>query len=103
MKFIENTSTKFYDNHTGVNGVYLSPSVSLNPHIRFMFCTAEPAAPFIKLSEAESATILFVFSSMSKPTSQKLEPTTNFGSGNLYNPFLSLISRMNGSSLYEFL
>src|ERR687897_2877939 len=100
MQVIEYTSTKLYDYHTGVNGVYLSPLVSLNPHIRFIFCMAEPAAPFIKLSEAESATIRLVFSSMSKPTSQKLEPTTNFGSGNLYRPFLSRINLTKGSPLY---
>src|SRR6476620_5178560 len=97
MQCIKYTPSKFYDYHTGVKGVYFSPSVSSNPHIRFIFCIADPAAPFIKLSDAERATMRLVFSSISNPTSQKLEPTTNLGSGNLYRPFLYLINLMNGS------
>src|ERR687892_1402888 len=100
MKPVYHASSYLYDYHTGVNGVYISPSFSPYPNIRFIFCIAEPAAPFIKLSEAESATILWLYSSMSNPTSQKFEPTTNFGSGNLYRPFLSRINLTKGSRLY---
>src|SRR6476659_5503517 len=99
MQIVYYATPNFYDDHTGVNGVYLRPSTSLNPLIIFIFCIAEPAAPFIKLSEAERATTLLLSSSKSNPTSQKLDPTTNFGSGNLYNPFLSFINLMNGSLL----
>ena len=53
---------------------------------------AEPAAPFIKLSDADNAINLLLSSSISNPISQKFEPTKNFGSGNLYKPFLSRIS-----------
>ena len=62
---------------------------------------AEPAAPFIKLSDADSAISLWLSSSKSNPISQKFEPTKNFGSGNLYNPFLSRISLTNFSSPYD--
>jgi type I restriction enzyme R subunit len=39
--------------------IYFNPVSSLNPHITFIFCTAWPAAPLIKLSMAERITILF--------------------------------------------
>src|ERR687898_2849420 len=97
MKPVYYASAYLYDYHTGVNGVYISPSFSPYPNITFIFCIAEPAAPFMRLSDAESATTLLLSSSISKPISQKLEPIKNFGSGNLYNPFLSLINLINGS------
>src|SRR5215216_42806 len=58
MKPVYYASAYLCDYHTGVSGVYISPSFSPYPNITFIFCIAEPAAPFIKLSEAESATIL---------------------------------------------
>ena len=42
MKPVYHTSTYFNDYHTGVNGVYISPSFSPYPNITFIFCIAEP-------------------------------------------------------------
>src|SRR5215208_6554462 len=68
-----------------------------------MFWIADPAAPFIKLSDAESETSRWLSSSISNPISQKFDPITNLGSGNLYRPFLSRINLRKGSPLYELL
>src|SRR5437016_5364460 len=48
----------------------LRPSRSSNPHIMFMFCTACPAAPFIKLSRHETITMRLPSGLRLKPTSQ---------------------------------
>ena len=87
--------------YTGVNGEYIIPSNSSKPDITFMFWIAEPAAPFMRLSEADNAINLLLSLSRSNPMSQKLEPTKNFGSGNLCRPSLSLINLINRSSLYS--
>src|SRR5215217_9180839 len=99
MQPINYTSTDFEYYHTGVRGVYFRPSVSSNPQSMFMFCIADPAAPFIKLSDAESDTSRWLSSSISNPMSQKFDPIRNLGSGNLYSPFLSRINLRKGSPL----
>ena len=50
-------------------GTNSNPSVSFNPNIRFMFCTACPAAPFTRLSMAPIMIIRFVRLSILKLTS----------------------------------
>src|SRR5690242_4458580 len=45
------------------------PTVSSNPNIKFIFCTAWPAAPFTRLSSAENTTICFPRAA--NPMSQK--------------------------------
>ena len=55
-----------------------------------MFWMAEPAAPFIKLSDADNAINLCCLH-LNQIYITKFEPTKNFGSGNLYNPFVLII------------
>src|SRR5579862_922250 len=52
-----------YDNHC-------NPSSSAHPYIRFMFCTACPAAPFSKLSMHDTSTSLRPSSARQNPRSQ---------------------------------
>ena len=46
------------------------PSASFQPHIRFMFCTAWPAAPFSRLSRQETMTRRLPSGASAKPMSQ---------------------------------
>src|SRR5215213_1190427 len=55
------------------------PVFSSKPNIRFMFCTAWPAAPFTKLSIAEKTTICLPRTA--KPISQKFVVFTQLISG----------------------
>jgi hypothetical protein len=52
------------------DALHSSPSDSPNPHIRFMFCTAWPAAPFKRLSRQETRTSCLPSFASSKPMSQ---------------------------------
>lgn len=40
----------------GLSPTSINPAVSSKPHIRFMFCTACPAAPFTRLSITDNTT-----------------------------------------------
>src|SRR5688572_4401029 len=55
------------------------PVFSSRPNMRFMFCTACPAAPFTRLSMAEKTTICFPRAA--NPRSQKLVVFTQLMSG----------------------
>src|SRR5580658_2337996 len=57
------------------------PAVSGNPHIRFMFCTAWPAAPLPRLSRQETTTRRSPAGSSANPMSQKLVWVTCCNSG----------------------
>ena len=69
---------------------------SCMPNIMFMFCTACPAEPFIRLSIADTAIKVFVRSLISNPQMKLFDPVTLFSSGVL--PPFSIL--MNCSSLY---
>ncbi len=60
------------------------PVFSSRPNIKFMFCTAWPAAPLTRLSIAEKTTICFPRTA--KPMSQKFVVFTQLMSG---EPFTS--------------
>ena len=49
---------------------HFSPSSSFQPNIRFMFCTACPAAPFIRLSRQETSTMRLPSLASVNPMSQ---------------------------------
>src|SRR5260370_112647 len=57
----------------------IKPVFSSNPNIKFMFCTACPAAPFTRLSRAEKTTSWRPRAA--KPMSQKLVVLTQLMSG----------------------
>jgi len=73
--FLEDVPAYLKDDHgfraqTGCRPESDKPSVSFQPYIMFMSCTAVPAAPFIKLSSADKTTNRLRRSSISNPTSQ---------------------------------
>lgn len=74
-----------------VSFIYFNPASSLNPHITFIFCTAWPAAPLIKLSMAERSTILF--SVTFTAISQKFVWLTSF----VFGRALFSLKRIKGS------
>src|SRR5213592_203236 len=67
--------------HTGCRPRKSSPIVSGYPATRFMHWTAVPAAPFMRLSNAATATTRFACASRANPTSQKFVPARILGSG----------------------
>src|SRR5205807_6486451 len=64
----------------GYTPIVGSPAVSSNPHIRFMFWTACPAAPFTRLSTAAATTAVPVRASSPTPISHTFAPLTRFAS-----------------------
>src|ERR1700680_1353678 len=78
--------------------LHSSPSVSAYPSIRFMFCTACPAAPLTRLSMALTTTARRVAWSTVTPISQKLVRCTARRSGTRPAAYV----RTNGSPLYRF-
>src|SRR5262245_9009552 len=58
-----------------------SPAVSSTPHITLKFCTADPAAPFTRLSITETTTARPVAGSTFQPMSQKFDHATCLISG----------------------
>src|SRR5208337_1843218 len=72
----EQSAREFDDNP------HKSPVCSSRPSVRFMFCTACPAAPFPKLSRHETIMRRFPSVSRTKPISQKFVFVTCCNSGN---------------------
>src|SRR2546428_5123792 len=69
------------DGFHGCSPTNSSPAVSGKPSATFIACTPFPAAPFTRLSIAQSATTRLARGSSAKPTSAKFVPARSFGSG----------------------
>src|SRR5438093_6686811 len=69
------------DGFHGCSPTNSSPAVSGKPSATFIACTPFPAAPFTRLSIAQSATTRLPRGSTAKPTSAKFVPARSFGSG----------------------
>src|SRR5207253_2640778 len=74
------------------------PASSAYPHETFIAWTPLPAAPFMRLSIAQSATTRSPRGSRANPTSAKFVPARSFGSGYRQMPVRSFTMRTNGSA-----
>src|SRR5262245_32631863 len=72
---VERGATDFYDDSQ------FSPSRSSQPNITFMFCTAWPAAPLIRLSRQEIRISRLPSGLSTAPISQKFVRSENWISG----------------------
>src|SRR5262249_54984696 len=79
---------EFIGHRYGFVPTSISPVFSSSPNIKFIFCTACPAAPFTRLSKAENTTTSLPRTA--KPISQKLVVLTQLMSG---DPFTSLTKK----------
>ena len=66
--------------------LHCNPSFSSKPNIRFMFCTAWPAAPFSRLSMHETSTARLPSGESEKPMSQKFVFSENLICGSRAAP-----------------